>query len=213
MTPRTRPQEEPGLFDDLPLHSDSGREPSERQPGTARSAPDQPRTPEVAAESLPLFTDAPGLPSSPPKTEAEASDVSTRPAWRPVVPVVAQISAGLTDLVVILVVGLLGWLGVRWMGVRIDLTAVGLLAVFLLPFSYLYEVFPLAFWGRTPGMARLGLVARSRDGRSLTFSQASLRWLASLVTVCLAGFPWILTAVTGRSLADRFSGSQTLPAR
>ena len=112
-----------------------------------------------------------------------------------------------------LAVGLVVWLGLFFMGVEVDLVGSGFLALFLLPFSFLYQIFPLAFWGRTAGMARVGIVARSRDGKSLSFSQATLRWFASLLTVCFAGLPWILTATTGRSLADRLSGSQTLPAR
>ena len=95
----------------------------------------------------------------------------------------------------------------------IDLTGLAFLLLFFLPFSFLYQVFPLAFWGRTPGMARTGLVARGRDGRSLTFGQAGLRWLASVLTVLLLGLPVLSTQLTGRSLADRISDSQTLPAR
>ena len=128
-------------------------------------------------------------------------------------PFPAQLSAGLVDLGLVLAVGLVIWLSLYFMGVSVDLGDMGILAIFLLPFSFLYEVVPLAFWGRTAGMARVGLVARGRDGKSLSFSQAALRWVASVLTVCLLGLPWILTATTGRSLADRLSGSQTLPAR
>ena len=158
---------------------------------------------------MPLFT-------QPAKTEAKAPDADdgrTRPAWRPSVPIQAQIAAGLFDLGVMLVVGLLLWLGLQALGVNPDGVGLAFLALFFLPFSYLYQVFPLAFWGRTPGMARCGLVARGRDGRSLTFGQASLRWLASVITALLFGLPLLSTQLTGRSLADRISDSQTLPAR
>lgn len=214
MSSDRRPQGDPGLFDDLPLQQDpratEPKPPPIERPGTA---PPKAGKPEQPNESLPLFADStPEVPTSP-SSPAEVLDATTKPAWRPVVPVPAQIAAGLVDLGVVLAVGLVLWLGLYLMGVSLDLGSMGLLALFLLPFSFLYEVFPLAFWSRTPGMRRVGLVARNRDGRSLSFSQAAIRWFASVLTVCLVGLPWILMAVTGKSLADRLSGSQTLPAR
>ena len=211
MASRTRPQEGSNLFDDLPLR------PEEPLPQVSVPRPPSVESGKIDAEeiveSLPLFDEEAPDEDEEPNSTAETIDVSTRPAWRPNVPRAAQFSAGITDLLVILAVGTGLWLGIRMLGVSTDMAAIGLIGLFLVPFSYLYQVFPLAFWGRTPGMARAGLVAKGRDGGSLTFSQASLRWVASLVTVCLAGLPWIVTAVTGRSLADRFSDSQTLPAR
>ena len=213
MTSRTRQQEDPGLFDDLPLQ----QKPAAKDPAPPiqkpKQSPTQTKPPGPPAESLPLFADSPGAGSSPDPTTVEAFDATTKPAWRPVVPFPAQLSAGLVDLGLILAAGLVIWLGLYFMGVSLDLGGMGIFALFLLPFSVLYEVFPLAFWGRTPGMARVGLVARSPDGKSLSFSQAAIRWFASVLTVCLLGLPWILTATTGQSLPDRLSGSQTLPAR
>ena len=215
MSSPSRPTQDPGLFDDLPLQQDTRSEPESppppavHKPKPAQKAPSAPAGP---AESLPLFTDAPAAKPAPTPPPAQDLDAATKPAWRPVVPFPAQISAGLLDLVFVLAVGIVVWLGLYLMGVQIDLVGSGFLALFLLPFSFLYQIFPLAFWGRTPGMERVGLVARSRDGKSLSFSQAVMRWLASLLTVCLIGLPWILTATTGRSLPDRLSDSQTLPA-
>ncbi len=80
--------------------------------------------------------------------------------------------------------------------------------VFLLTFSFLYAVLPLAFWGRTPGMTLAGLRATSRDGRPMTFRQAVLKWLGSALTVALAGLP-LLLALGGASLSDLISGSRT----
>jgi len=80
------------------------------------------------------------------------------------------------------------------------------LAAPLLTFSFLYTVVALAFWGRTPGGAAAGLMARSLDGRPLSFGQAARRWLAGLLTVAGAGLP-ALVALSGRSLGDRLSGS------
>lgn len=197
MGSRPGPGEEPGLFDDLPLQrkSPQPRDPvSEAKPSTS-SAP----------EPLPLFTDE--------DADPEFADAVTRPAWSPVVPFVARLQAGLIDLGIVLGVMLVVWAGLWWLGVELDLVAKVLVLVFLLPFSFLYEIFPLAFWGCTPGMARMGFVARGRDGQTLTFSQAGLRWLGSVLTVATVGVPLILTATTGRSLADRLSSSRTQPAR
>ena len=83
---------------------------------------------------------------------------------------------------------------------------------FVLPcvaFSFLYHVVPLAFWGRTPGMASMGITARDLDGGGLSFGQAVRRWLATLVTAALLGLPGLL-ALTGRSASDRASGSITI---
>lgn len=207
MTPRTRKKEEPGLFDDLPLRSDdSGLAP----PTATRSSPTPPAK---EPQALSLFTESPedATPASPAVESTGAS--ASHPSWRPPIPVQAQISASLLDLAMLLGVALVIWLGLETLGVELRGASVGFLALFFLPFSFLYQVFPLAFWGRTPGMARVGLVARGRDGQTLTFSQAGLRWIASVLTVLLVGLPLLATQVTGRSLADRISGSQTLPAR
>jgi len=201
MTSRIQQDEEPGLFDDLPLQSDA-------------VVPSSPAAPVEPGDPLPLFReDREKPPTAPAKKTRSSTADSTRTTWRAPIPATAQISASLLDLTALLTVGLLLWLGLVTLGVRVDLASLGYLAVFFLPFSFLYQVFPLAFWGRTPGMARVGLVARGRDGRSLTFSQAGLRWTASVLTVVLLGLPLLATQLTGRSLADRLSDSQTLPAR
>ena len=213
MSSPPRPKDDPGLFDDLPLHPDPQVDKPPPSVEAPRQTPPRAKTPVEPAESLPLFADPPTSETSLPSVPVEDFDATTKPAWRPVVPVPAQLAAGLVDLGIVLAVGLVVWFGLYLLGVNVDLVSLGVLALFLLPFSFLYEVFPLAFWGRTPGMARVGIVARSRDGKSLSFSQAAMRWIASVLTVCLVGLPWILTLTTGHSLADRLSGSQTLPAR
>ncbi len=198
MSSRFRPREEPGLFDDLPLQQD----PPRRQTPVVAEKAKSPPTP--APEPLPLFSEDDEL------TPVEAA---TRPASRPMGLTSARLMAGLLDVAVVLGVMLMVWVGLWWLGVDLDLVGRALVLVFLLPFSFLYQIFPLAFWGCTPGMAKAGIVARSRDGQALSFSQAALRWLASVLTVAALGLPLILTATTGRSLADRLSGSQTLLAK
>lgn len=207
MSSHSRPGGEPGLFDDLPLHQDTS--PPKPPSKTTVSATSQPAQRQAAAapEPLPLFSEE----TEPSSVDFDAA--GTRPAWRPVVPFVAQVRAGLIDLIAVLGVMLTVWLGLWLLDVNVDLVGRALVLVFLLPFSFLYQIFPLAFWGCTPGMARVGIVARNRDGQSLSFSQSARRWIASVLTVASAGLLWILTATTGQSLADRLSGSQTLPAK
>ena len=85
------------------------------------------------------------------------------------------------------------------------------LAVFVLAWSFLYFVVPLAFWGATPGMSWAGLVSRTAATEPISFGQSALRWLGTWLTWTLGGLPGLL-AWTGRSLADRLSGSGTYAA-
>ena len=107
-----------------------------------------------------------------------------------------------------------GGLAAALLGVWPGAGALVPLALFALVFSFVYSVVPLAFWGRTPGMAVAGLVSRDADGGPLTFGQTGLRWLGGLLTLAAAGFPLFLALgpLGGRSLADRLSGSRTWAA-
>lgn len=158
-------------------------------------------------ESEPAAPPAPG--PSPPATVPTAP---AAPARRTEVSLSARYLGGLADLAVhlALVVGLL--FGARLLGVPAGLDDGPALLLFLLVFSFLYTVVPLAFWGRTAGMAWAGLVARTPAGESLTFPQTALRWLGAVLSVVLLGIPVLPAALTGRSLADRLSGSVILPS-
>ncbi|MDX1503477.1 MAG: RDD family protein [Thermoanaerobaculia bacterium] len=158
--------------------------------------------PESPVESLDLFVDPPA--EEPPSAAATAGRVARARRSLPV----ARLAAGLVDLGVVAVV--LGVIvgGTALMGVPPSAGWWPALALVALVFSFLYFTVPLAFWGQTPGMARRDLVARNESGGPLTFGQTFLRWLAALVTFALAGLPAALL-LTGRSLADRLSGSQT----
>jgi len=140
----------------------------------------------------------------------EASDTSARPAAVPAT-LTHRLAASLLDGGVLLVVTAGAILGAFLLGVRWDADDLPALGMFLLVFSFVYSVMPLAFWGRTPGMALARVLSRGADGGPLTFGQTALRWLAGLVTVALAGLPLLLSlpALGGRSLADRLSGSHT----
>jgi len=103
--------------------------------------------------------------------------------------------------------------GATWiMGVPLELGDTPAVAVFLLLFSLLYTGVPLAFWGQTPGMMRVGHVARAGSGEPLTFGQTARRWIGALLTLALAGLPLLLALGSKRSLADRMSGSYTEPS-
>jgi len=99
--------------------------------------------------------------------------------------------------------------GCLYLGVVPALADWPALAVFVLSFSFLYTVVPLAFWGHTLGMTWAGLTAESLDGEPLSFDQTARRWLGALLTLATLGLP-LLLALGGRSLADRLSGSRTL---
>jgi uncharacterized RDD family membrane protein YckC len=121
-----------------------------------------------------------------------------------------RLGAGLADLLVHAAVLVGALLGTRWMGVKPDpVRDWPALAVFLLSFSFLYTVLPLAFWGQTLGMAWTNITSRNRDGEPLTFDQTARRWLTGLVTAALLGLPALVSG--RRSLSDLVSGSATYP--
>jgi uncharacterized RDD family membrane protein YckC len=199
--PRPEPPDEPLLFD-LPLdtseRSRSAAPPPERKRPTA--PPVKPRPEPVQP---PLAAD--------PGPEAQEED-DAEPSGSGRGGVGSRFAAGAADLLVHAAVTVLLLVGTRMMGVRPTLADWPALAAFLLAFSFLYMVVPLAFWGHTLGMAWAGLVARNRDGEPLTFDQTARRWLGGLLTLALAGLP-LLFAGAGRSLTDLVSGSATYPSR
>jgi RDD family protein len=143
-----------------------------------------------------------------------AAPTSRQPA-RPAAPQVAtapfraRLFAGLVDLGVHVAVAALALGGARLLEVRPAPAQLPAFALLLLVFSLFYTVVPLAFWGKTPGMAAVGLACQAGDDLPLTFAEALRRWLAELVTVLGLGLPGLL-ALGGarRSLADRWSGSE-----
>lgn len=120
----------------------------------------------------------------------------------------ARLVAGLADTVVHGGVVAVAVIGLVAMGIRPQLSLWPGLLLLLLAFSFLYITVPLAFWGQTPGMALCHVRARDAEDRPLTFGQTALRWLGSIITAGLLGLP-LLLALSGRSLADRLSGSSS----
>jgi uncharacterized RDD family membrane protein YckC len=207
--------DDPGLFDDLPLRSGAhlGREPiSAPEPPelpSPRSRPgEEPRLRDArtAEGSLLLFDEEPPDKNSPRVSEATPASVEGEPLTDRKTLARLRLLAGLLDLSVVVAVAISIIGCVAWMGVELSPLPGVPLALFLIVFSFLYCVFPLAFWGRTTGMACLGLRARSLDGRSLSFRQTAWRWLAGLLTVASFGLPLVLT-LKGSYLSDLLSKS------
>jgi uncharacterized RDD family membrane protein YckC len=211
--------DDPGLFDDLPLHTE---EPPERV--VIPSKPPRVETPptksaeekDVSAvrpseELRMLFQEEPEEEASPLEPKLEPEKVESPPEKEPEIEDVdlsrARLVAGLADLGVVLAVAVSAFVCVALMGVALTPLPWAPMALFLTAFSFLYCVFPLAFWRRTPGMAWQGLRAKNLDGRSLSFGQTAWRWLAGLLTVVTFGLPLVLT-LKGTYLSDLLSKSQ-----
>jgi uncharacterized RDD family membrane protein YckC len=193
---------EPGLSALAPGSGQAGAPPASRQP--------RDRSRQPAAQ-----TDPPGF-AEPRRQAASAGPELRQPAEAPEVAtpdgrvsVGRRVAAGAADLLVHLAVAVLALAGCRYLGVFPVPRDWPAGAVFLLSFSFLYTVVPLAFWGHTLGMTWAGLTTESAAGEPLSFDQTARRWLGALLTLVTLGLP-LLLALGGRSLADRLSGSRTL---
>jgi len=209
MPRRWAEDDEPTLFD-LPLDPEAAAE-GKRAP----RAPREERAHPAPAPTLPLFTPAaPEEPAPvPPRghggeraVAAAAAGPATLPADRR-----SRLLGGLADLLVHAAVGVAAAVGALLLGARLEPAHWPAFALFLLTFSFLYSVVPLAFWGQTLGMAWAGLLAVNADGQPLAFEQTGLRWLGALLTCATLGLP--LLAARRRSLADWLSRSVTLRRR
>lgn len=177
---------------DLPIDSDAaaghesaGSEVQEELP--LEEAPARPPdSPQIGA--------ATGTGSHPPPSDPERELYGRR--W----------AAGTLDLAAHLVVLAAAVAGSWALGAAPARAALPPLALFTAAFSFVYHVMPLTFWGRTPGMAGTGLIARAADGGPLTINQAVKRWLGAVFNVASLGFPFLVSR--NRSLADLFSRSQ-----
>jgi hypothetical protein len=217
----------PALVDSEPTAEET--EPRPQRPATAERAAPAARS-ASRPESLPLFDDEPAPERSAPRAGASrheprpaAADFARASASRPrpralppperasdTAPLVARLLGSGGDLVVVAATGAVAALGARWLDAPIGAGQLGALALFLLAWSFVYFVVPLAFWGATPGMSWAGVVARTSPTEPLSFGQAALRWLGTWLTWATLGLGGLL-ALSGRSLADRVSGSTTHP--
>lgn len=191
------------LLFDLPLDPAASRPEPRRAPARPRPA------------SVESIAAAPVPPPSPRfqavEEEEEDFDLDGAPADDRV-RLGSRLAAGAADLLIHGAVLMVLLIGTRLLGVRPTLDEAPAFVLFLLAFSFLYTIVPLAFWGHTLGMAWAGLVSQNRDGEPLTFDQTARRWLGALLTLAVAGLP-LLLALRGRSLADLLSGSVTWSER
>ena len=197
--------EEPTLFD-LPLDPDP---PLRRKRGGGRSkTPASESDYEAEQVALPFEKEEEGPGEELDQPVDEADDVDEELYDDEVGPGLDRLFSGVADLAVHVAVLIVAVAGMGGMGIAPDWQHLPALALFLLPFSFVYHVVPLAFWGQTPGMAWRELRCLGVEGEPLTVGQAILRWLASLATLLLVGLPGLLL-LTGRSLADRWSRTAT----
>jgi len=190
------------LLFDLPLDpAVAPPSPRRAERTEARRTAARPRLEAVAAPVQPVLQH---------EEEDDEEDGTEAPAGR--AGLGSRLLAGAADLLVHAAVLMIALVGSRFLGVRATLADAPALGLFLLAFSFLYTIVPLAFWGHTLGMAWAGLVSQNRDGEPLTFGQTARRWLGAVLTLAAAGLP-LLIALGGRSLADLLSGSVTWSQR
>jgi hypothetical protein len=149
---------------------------------------------EVAEAPLELPLDL--VPQAPPADAAQ----------EPAAPVGARALAAAVDLGAHGLAGGVAVVGVSLLDVVVQGNQAPGFALLLLVFSLFYTVVPLAFWGRTAGMAVAGIACRGEDGQPLSFGEAGRRWAGGLITALLLGLPALPLLAGGRSLADRMSG-------
>ena len=123
----------------------------------------------------------------------------------------ARFMASALDLGALAAVLALAVFGAWSLGIDASFSLWPPMVLFLCSFSFLYTVVPLAFWGRTPGMAYTGIVSRGRDNLPLTISQTVLRWLGVWITYMALGLPALVT-LSGASISDLLSRSRVVAA-
>jgi uncharacterized RDD family membrane protein YckC len=207
--------DEPLLFD-LPLSTPE-------RPSAGETGPVERRGPAGRAPRAPREDRAPAPPELPLAAREEARRGPTPvPHPEPVEPeedpepaaetgyagLGSRLAAGAADLLVHAAIAVVALAGIRMMGIRPAVADWPALLIFLLSFSFLYMVVPLAFWGHTLGMTWANITSRNPDGEPLTFDQTARRWLGGLLTTATLGIP-LFVAARGRSLSDRLSGSGT----
>ena len=158
---------------------------------------------ELELDEGPVADEAPGPRAPVPRVAAIRRETPAAVPFR------ARLFAGLVDLGVHVAVAAMALVGTRLLGVTLAPPQLPAFAALLVVFSLFYTVVPLAFWGKTPGMAAVGLVCHAGDDLPLTFAEALNRWLGEVVTVAGLGLPGLLAlGASRRSLADRWSSSQ-----
>lgn len=123
-----------------------------------------------------------------------------------------RLQGGLADLAFIVLIGAVVAVGVSLGGTALTSRALAGVLLFVLDFSFLYMLLPLAFWGRTPGMAWAGVRLVADDGGLPTFRRCAVRWIVAVLTVASLGLLALVALIGRRSLADRLSRSRLILA-
>ena len=212
MSPSRPPIEQGRLFDfDLDEGEPEGAGPAAEKPLLPLDEDPDERTGEPEEEPSAL-----DVPLERPKTgQAPAAATASAPPAEgtgTVAPSAGSrfLAGGLDVLLHLLLAGtILGLL--KTLGVPLAPRSLAAVTLVLLVFSFFYVVISLAFWGATLGMSALDLMTDTEGDEPVAFGQAARRWLGGVLTVGAAGLPALLV-FTGRSLADRLSGSRVSQA-
>lgn len=121
-----------------------------------------------------------------------------------------RLQAGLADLSFVALVGAVVAVGVSLAGTALTPRTLAGILLFALDFSFLYMLLPLAFWGRTPGMAWVGVRLVADDGGLPTFRRCAVRWIVAVLTVASLGLLALVALIGRRSLGDRLSRSRLI---
>ncbi|MEA2695697.1 MAG: hypothetical protein QOJ16_5084 [Acidobacteriota bacterium] len=216
--------QEPSLFDlplDLPDHDRLNSLPEDGENvDEVEASPPRPRP--ARLEALPAERPAPAMPAAPrrpapvpvapaPKAAPPAKEMEEDERTPGRAGLGSRLAAGLADLLVHAAIAAVALVGARLLGANPTPAEWPPMVIFLLAFSFLYTILPLAFWGQTLGMTWAGLLSRNRDGEPLTFDQTARRWFGGLLTAATLGLP-LLLAGRGRTLTDLISSSNTFRA-
>lgn len=198
------------LLFDLPLSTPEPKRSGPTERVERKRAPKEPGLPLDEPPVAPRAAAQRPAPVPPPAVGNENEEEEEPEAIEGSAVVGRRFAAGAADLLVHAAVAVVVLAGTRMMGIRLALSDWPAVLAFLLSFSFLYTVVPLAFWGHTLGMVWANLTSRNQDGEPLTFDQTARRWLGSVVTTAALGLP-LLFSQGGRSLSDLLSGSATYP--
>lgn len=193
--------DKPSLFD-LPLQSEPATDAEEQETVVA-----QPATRVAAGGGYAPLLPFPEGEAEAVETPAAAADEQPEPAGDRAT-LRARLTGFLLDTGALSLVLAISVAALAAMEIPVERSHWPALGLFALIFSFYYQVLPLGFWGKTPGMAVARLEASPSDAAELTFRQAKLRWLAFLAELATLGLLG-LVALSGRSLADRWSDSET----
>ena len=91
--------------------------------------------------------------------------------------------------------------------------AIGALAGFVLMTSFYYFVGTWLLWGKTVGGTIFDVRVVAREGTSMSFKAATLRWIGVVASLLTGGIGFLLAGFPSRqSLADRLSRTRCVPA-